>query len=60
MVLYHPYDQDLIKTAFDNGINMIDTAETYSSGKSEKEMYVTILSATMNWCILTNKQRTRH
>ena len=52
--------QDLVKTAFDNGINMIDTAETYSNGQSEKEMYGLILSATMHWCILTNTQRTRH
>ncbi|KAJ8688805.1 hypothetical protein PTI98_013553 [Pleurotus ostreatus] len=30
--------KDIIKTAFDNGINMFDTAEEYSKGKSEEEM----------------------
>lgn len=30
--------QDIIKTAFDNGINMFDTAEAYAAGKSELEM----------------------
>ncbi|KAF4612247.1 hypothetical protein D9613_004358 [Agrocybe pediades] len=30
--------KDIIKTAFDNGINMIDTAEIYSNGKSEEEI----------------------
>jgi aryl-alcohol dehydrogenase-like predicted oxidoreductase len=30
--------QDIIKTAFENGINMFDTAEDYSKGKSEIEM----------------------
>ena len=30
--------KDIIKTAFDNGINMFDTAEAYASGKSEEEM----------------------
>ncbi|THH32225.1 hypothetical protein EUX98_g1927 [Antrodiella citrinella] len=29
---------DLIKTAFDNGINMIDTAEGYAKGNSEVEI----------------------
>lgn len=32
--------QDIIKTAFDAGINMFDTAEAYAGGKSEIEMYV--------------------
>ncbi|KAJ6483550.1 NADP-dependent oxidoreductase domain-containing protein [Mycena vitilis] len=31
-------DPDIIKTAFDNGINMFDTAEDYAKGKSELEM----------------------
>lgn len=30
--------KDIIKTAFDNGINMFDTAEAYAKGKSELEM----------------------
>ncbi|KAF5312228.1 hypothetical protein D9619_002506 [Psilocybe cf. subviscida] len=30
--------KDIIKTAFENGINMIDTAEVYSNGKSEEEI----------------------
>ncbi|KAH8835182.1 Aldo keto reductase [Flagelloscypha sp. PMI_526] len=30
--------KDLIKTAFDNGINMIDTAEVYAAGNSESEI----------------------
>lgn len=32
--------QDIIKTAFDNGINMFDVAESYAEGKSESELYV--------------------
>ncbi|KAF8902210.1 voltage-gated potassium channel beta-2 subunit [Gymnopilus junonius] len=30
--------KDIIKAAFDAGINMFDTAETYADGKSEEEM----------------------
>ncbi|OAX38953.1 Aldo/keto reductase [Rhizopogon vinicolor AM-OR11-026] len=30
--------KDIIKIAFDNGINMFDTAEAYAKGKSELEM----------------------
>ncbi|KZT73315.1 Aldo/keto reductase [Daedalea quercina L-15889] len=30
--------KDIIKVAFDNGINMFDTAEVYADGNSEKEM----------------------
>ncbi|KAI0080920.1 Aldo/keto reductase [Panus rudis PR-1116 ss-1] len=30
--------KDLIKTAFENGINMFDTAEAYAQGNSEREM----------------------
>lgn len=30
--------KDIIKTAFDNGINMFDTAEGYAAGKSEEEI----------------------
>ncbi|KDR85894.1 hypothetical protein GALMADRAFT_85086 [Galerina marginata CBS 339.88] len=30
--------KDIIKTAFKNGINMIDTAEAYADGKSEEEI----------------------
>ncbi|KAF9055732.1 NADP-dependent oxidoreductase domain-containing protein [Panaeolus papilionaceus] len=30
--------KDIIKVAFDNGINMFDTAEAYAGGKSELEM----------------------
>lgn len=33
------YTQEIIKTAFEAGINMLDTAEEYSGGKSEEEMY---------------------
>ena len=32
------YQKDIIKTAFENGINMFDTAEAYAKGKSEVEM----------------------
>ena len=32
--------QEILKVAFENGINMFDTAEGYESGKSEEEMYV--------------------
>lgn len=30
--------KEIIKTAFENGINMIDTAEEYSEGRSEEEI----------------------
>ncbi|KAG6839679.1 hypothetical protein H0H93_005148, partial [Arthromyces matolae] len=30
--------KDIIKTAFDAGINMFDTAEVYAKGNSELEM----------------------
>ncbi|KAK7051461.1 hypothetical protein VNI00_004435 [Paramarasmius palmivorus] len=30
--------KEIIKTAFENGINMFDTAEAYNKGESEKEM----------------------
>ncbi|KAJ7143858.1 NADP-dependent oxidoreductase domain-containing protein [Mycena epipterygia] len=30
--------KEIIQTAFENGINMFDTAEAYSKGKSEEEM----------------------
>ncbi|KIM38150.1 hypothetical protein M413DRAFT_447916 [Hebeloma cylindrosporum] len=30
--------KEIIKTAFENGINMFDTAEAYAAGKSEEEM----------------------
>jgi aryl-alcohol dehydrogenase-like predicted oxidoreductase len=30
--------KDIIKTAFDHGVNMFDTAETYEKGQSEREM----------------------
>lgn len=30
--------KDIIKVAFENGINMFDNAETYSNGQSELEM----------------------
>ncbi|KIK63655.1 hypothetical protein GYMLUDRAFT_162247 [Collybiopsis luxurians FD-317 M1] len=30
--------RNIMKTAFENGINMFDTAETYADGKSEEEM----------------------
>lgn len=30
--------KDIVKTAFENGINMFDTAEEYSKGKCEEEM----------------------
>jgi diketogulonate reductase-like aldo/keto reductase len=32
--------KEIIKTAFEAGINMFDTAESYADGKSELEMYV--------------------
>jgi hypothetical protein len=32
--------KDIIRTAFENGINMIDTAEEYSHGNSEIEMSI--------------------
>lgn len=32
--------QAIVKTAFDNGINMFDTAETYANGQSEIELSV--------------------
>jgi aryl-alcohol dehydrogenase-like predicted oxidoreductase len=31
-------EQDIVKTAFEAGINMFDTAEEYSGGKSEEEL----------------------
>jgi aryl-alcohol dehydrogenase-like predicted oxidoreductase len=37
-VIYREPKQEIIKTAFENGINMFDTAEEYSKGKSEEEM----------------------
>lgn len=30
--------KDIIKVAYENGINMFDTAEGYSEGESEREM----------------------
>ena len=30
--------QEIIKVAFENGINMFDTAEAYAAGRSELEM----------------------
>lgn len=36
--LTYRLDQDIIKAAFDGGINMFDTAEGYEKGKSEEEM----------------------
>ena len=35
-----PTLQEIIKIAFENGINFFDTAEGYESGECEKEMYV--------------------
>ncbi len=32
--------QEIIKTAWDNGINLIDTAEAYAKGQCEIEVYV--------------------
>lgn len=32
--------KEIIQTAFDNGINFIDTAEAYAAGNSEKELCV--------------------
>ena len=31
-------EKEIIKTAFEAGINMFDTSENYSDGKSEEEM----------------------
>lgn len=41
ILIRHSFDrvQDIIRTAFDAGINMFDTAEAYAGGKSEIEMY---------------------
>jgi aryl-alcohol dehydrogenase-like predicted oxidoreductase len=33
------YAQDIIKAAFEGGINMFDTAEAYAKGSSELEMW---------------------
>ena len=51
-----PIDQDhgaqeIIKTAFEAGINMFDTAEEYADGKSEKEMFV--LNSSLSGLLLT-------
>lgn len=37
---YAVLSQEIIKVAFENGINMFDTAEAYAKGKSEEEMCV--------------------
>ena len=42
--------QEIIKVAFDNGINMFDTAEGYANGKSEEEMYVDALMFSWSPC----------
>lgn len=34
--------QEIIKTAFENGINMFDEAEAYEAGNSEKELLVSL------------------
>jgi predicted aldo/keto reductase-like oxidoreductase len=34
--------KDIIKVAFENGINMFDTAEGYAAGQSEIEMLVQV------------------
>ncbi|KAF9225082.1 Aldo/keto reductase [Gyrodon lividus] len=36
--LFSLSEDDIIKVAFDNGINMFDTAEAYAKGRSEAEM----------------------
>ncbi len=44
--IYEPDDnlyQDIIRVAFENGINMIDTAEAYAKGESELAMYACII-----------------
>lgn len=33
--------KEIMKTAFDNGINLFDTAELYGTGKCDEEMYGT-------------------
>lgn len=38
-VVTHNGIQTLVQTAFENGINTFDTAETYADGKSELELY---------------------
>jgi hypothetical protein len=44
--------QDIIRTAFENGINMFDTAEEYSGGKSEEEMLVDLIFGSIwNWLL---------
>jgi len=39
--------KDLMKTCFDNGINMFDNAEAYNAGESEREMGRVIKE--LNW-----------
>ena len=39
------FAQDIIKIAFENGINYFDTAEAYAKGKSEEEMCVRVLTS---------------
>lgn len=34
--------KEIIKVAYENGINMFDTAEGYAKGRSEVEMSVSI------------------
>ena len=36
-------EQDIVKTALENGINMFDEAENYTGGRSESEMCVLVL-----------------
>ena len=37
--------KEIVKVAYENGINMFDTAEAYSNGESERELCVPIPSS---------------
>lgn len=44
-----------MKAAFENGINMFDTAEAYNSGKSEEEMYACLSQSRSGILLLMKK-----
>ena len=48
----HGYVQDIIKTAWDNGINTFDCAESYAAGQSEIEMYVVRTVYIRDWRLI--------
>ncbi len=51
--------QEIIKTAWDNGINMIDCAESYSGGENEVAVYVNTLFWTRSLCLAADTVSTR-